>query len=69
MRPCRYRIIVSGQLSEKDREEFGDLRIERHGMDTALIRELDQPGLRSVIERIKMAELEPKRLSLAEGTS
>lgn len=63
MRPRRFQIIVSGQLSEIDREEFEDLRIEPHGMDTALIGELDQPGLRGVIERIMMTDLELKKLS------
>jgi hypothetical protein len=70
MRTRRYRIIVSGQLGEIDRGEFEDLRIERHGVDTALIGELDQPALRGVMDRIMMSDLELKGLSLlAEETS
>ena len=39
-------------------------------MDTALIGELDQPGLRGVIERIMMTNLELKGIGLlAEETS
>jgi hypothetical protein len=65
MRPRRYQIIVSGQLSERDREEYGDLRSERHGVDTALIGELDQPGLGGVIERIRLYDLDLKGIEPA----
>ena len=70
MRTRRYQIVVSGQLSEIDRGEFEDLRIERHGMDTVLIGELDQPALRGAMERIMTSDLELKGLTLlAEETS
>lgn len=67
MRSHCYQIIVSAQLGEIDREEFEDLRIERYGVDTALVGELDQPGLSGVIERIVASDLQLKELSLLAG--
>ena len=53
----RYRIIVSGQLSEAQRKEFADLRIEPNGADTKLIAELDQLGLGRMIQRLATSSL------------
>jgi hypothetical protein len=53
----RYRIIVSGQLSEAQREKFADLHIEPNGTDTTLMAELDQPGLVRMIQRLTMSSL------------
>jgi hypothetical protein len=52
VRTHRYRIIVAGGLSEIGREAFGDFRIEAKGMNTALIRDLDQAALYGTLNRI-----------------
>ena len=52
MRAHRYRIIVAGGLSEIGREAFSDFRIEANGMNTALIRDLDQAALYGTLNRI-----------------
>ena len=52
MRTHRYRIIVSGALSEIGREAFGDFRIEANGTNTALIGNLDQAALYGTLNRI-----------------
>ena len=63
-----YRIIVSGRLGEASRAAFEDLRIEPYGTDTALIGELDTPGLRGVLDRLLGIRLELVELSLlADG--
>ena len=50
------------------RMAFEDLRVEPHGADTALIGELDLPGLRSVFDRLLGFRLEIVGLSrLADG--
>jgi hypothetical protein len=68
-RPRCYRIIVSGRLGEASRAAFEDLRIEPYGTDTALIGELDLPGLRGVLDRLLGIRLELVELSrLADGT-
>ena len=67
-RPRCYRIIVSGRLGEASRAAFEDLRIEPYGTDTALIGELDLPGLRGVLDRLLGIRLELVELSrLADG--
>ena len=61
--------IVSGRLGEASRAAFEDLRIEPYGTDTALIGELDLPGLRGVLDRLLAIRLELVELSrLADGT-
>jgi len=45
--------IVSGRLGVAGHEAFGDLRIEPHGMDTALTGELNRSGLHDVLTRIR----------------
>jgi hypothetical protein len=68
VRPRCYRIIVSGRLGEASRAAFEDLRIEPYGTDTALIGELDPPGLRGVLDRLLAIRLELVELScLADG--
>jgi hypothetical protein len=63
-----YRIIVSGRLGEASRAAFEDLRIEPYGGDTALIGELDLPGLRGVLDRLLGIRLDLVELSrLADG--
>jgi hypothetical protein len=63
-----YRIIVSGRLGEASRAAFDDPRIEPYGRDTALIGELDVPGLRGVLDRLLGIRLELVELSrLADG--
>ena len=62
-RPHCYRIIVSGRLGDAGREAFEDLRIEPCGKDTALIGQLDLPGLRGVLDRIMGIGLELVGLS------
>jgi hypothetical protein len=52
VRTHRYRIIVSGGLSEIGREAFGDFRIEANGTNTALIGNLDQAALYGTLNRI-----------------
>ena len=68
MRTRCYRIIVSGRLGEASRAAFEDLRIEPYGGDTALIGELDPPGLRGVLDRLLGMRLELVELSrLTDG--
>jgi hypothetical protein len=67
MRAHRYRIIVSGRLGEAGCVAFEDLHIEPHGPDTALIGELDQPGLRGVLDRVLGLGLELVDLALLAG--
>ena len=62
-RPHCYRIIVSGRLGDAGRAAFEGLRIEPRGKDTALIGELDLPGLRGVLDRIMGIGLELVGLS------
>jgi hypothetical protein len=63
-----YRIVVSGRLGEASSAAFDDLRIEPYGRDTALIGELDVPGLRGVLNRLMGIRLELVELSrLADG--
>ena len=57
-RPHCYRIIVCGRLGDAGCAAFEDLRIEPCGNDTALIGELDLPGLRGVLARIQGFGLE-----------
>lgn len=64
MQPHRYRIIVSGRLGEVGCVAFEDLHIEPYGPDTALFGELDQPGLRRVLDRVLGLGLELMELSL-----
>jgi hypothetical protein len=52
VRTHRYRIIVAGGLSEIGREAFSDFLIEANGMNTALIRDLDQAALYGTLNRI-----------------
>jgi hypothetical protein len=54
----RYRIVVSGRLSEMARDAFEEFRIDRVGDDTALIAELDQAALFGVVARINLLGLE-----------
>jgi hypothetical protein len=63
MRLHSYRIIVSGRLGDAGRAAFEGLRIEPCGKDTALIGELDLPGLRGVLDRIMGIGLELVGLS------
>ena len=57
-RPHCYRIIVCGRLGDAGCAAFEDLRIEPCGKDTALLGELDLPGLRGVLTRIQGFGLE-----------
>ena len=58
MRPYRYRIVVSGELRETDREMLGDLRIESDGTTTVLQGDKDQSGLYGVLNRIRRLGLD-----------
>jgi len=53
MRTHRCRITIHGGLDEDGREAFGDFDIEPNGADTVLIGELDQSGLRGVLNRVQ----------------
>ena len=61
--PHCYRIIVAGRLGDAGCAAFEDLRIEPCGKDTALIGELDLPGLRGMLVRIQGFGLELVELS------
>ena len=63
MRLYRYRIIVAGHLGAAGRAVFEDLSIELDGPNTVLTGELDQPGLRGVLDRILDFGLELVELS------
>ena len=54
----RWRITIRGGLDEGGREAFGDFDIEPDGVDTVLIGELDQPGLRSLHVRVQALGLQ-----------
>ena len=58
MRTHRYRIVVSGELREADRETFGDLQINSEGTTTVLQGDKDQSGLYGVLNRIRHLGLE-----------
>jgi hypothetical protein len=62
-RPHCYRIIVCGRLGDAGCAAFEDFRIEPCGKNTALIGELDLPGLRRVLTRIQGFGLELVELS------
>ncbi len=53
MRTHRCQITIHGGLGEDDREAFRDFDIEPNGADTVLIGELDQSGLRGVLNRVQ----------------
>ncbi len=54
----RWRITIRGGLDEAGRKAFGDFDIEPDGVDTVLIGELDQPGLRSLHVRVQALGLQ-----------
>jgi hypothetical protein len=53
-----YLIIIAGSISETAGEAFTDFRIQPQGTNTALIGELDQPGLFNALNRIQSLGLE-----------
>ncbi len=66
----RYRITISGGLTETYREVFGDFHIEPNGSNTTLTGELDQSGLYGALNRIQALGLELVELvRLADHTS
>ena len=58
VRTHRYRITVSGGLTETYREVFGDFHVEPNGVNTTLTGELDQSGLYGALHRIQTLGLE-----------
>ena len=58
MHASRYQIVVSGCLGVAGREAFRDLRIEPHGMHTALTGDLYRSGLLDVLTRMPDLALE-----------
>ena len=52
MRAYRYRITIAGELSEADREDLADFRIECHGTNTVLVGDLDQADVFGMLFRI-----------------
>jgi len=58
VRTYRYRIVISGELSETNREEFVDFRIECHGTNTVLVGDLDQAAVFGTLNRIRALDLE-----------
>jgi hypothetical protein len=59
----RYRIVISGALGKVGRDVFWDLRVESNGTNTALIGNLDETALYSVLDRILILGLELVELS------
>ena len=62
MRAYCYRITITGELSEADREDLADFRIERHGTNTVLVDGLDQADVFGMLFRIGALGLEPAGL-------
>jgi len=58
VRAHRYRITVSGRLTETYREVFGDFHIEPNGTNTTLTGDLDQSGLYGALNRVQALGLE-----------
>jgi hypothetical protein len=58
VRTYRYRITISGELSETGREVFSDFRIECHGTYTVLVGDLDQAAVFGTLHRIRALGLE-----------
>jgi hypothetical protein len=69
MRPHRYRIIVSGRLSESTREALEDLCLEFDGTNTGLTGELDQAALHGALNRIRVFGLELVAVNRLDGTA
>ena len=58
MRAYCYRITIAGELSEADREDLADFRIECHGTNTVLVDDLDQADVFGILFRIGALGLE-----------
>jgi hypothetical protein len=69
VRTYHYRIVVSGELAEPDREAFADLQIESDGATTVLQGDKDQSGLHGVLNRIRHLGLELIELTRITGNS
>ena len=69
MRTHHYRIVISGELAETDREIFADLQIESDGAATVLQGDKDQSGLHGVLNRIRHLRLELLELARITGDS
>ena len=68
VRAQRHRITISGDLGEAGREAFGDFDIEPRGADTVLIGEVDQPRMRSVLNRVRGFGLKVVDLRIQDET-
>ena len=70
MHAHRYRITISGGLTETYRKVFGDFHIETNGSNTTLTGDVDQSGLHGALNRIQALGLELVELiRLADHTS
>ena len=58
MRAYCYRITITGELSEADREDLANFRIECHGTNTVLVDGLDQADVFGMLFRIGALGLE-----------
>lgn len=67
MRSYRYQITIQGGLGQTYRQAFEEFAIERDGIDTMLVGDLDQAALHGALNRIHSLGLELVELTRLEG--